>query len=160
MVKDSSCVVQVKLMSNLNFSHLVKLKSIFSNLQSVWVWKEKAFPDILPELLGFLQLSLHKRSAIADFHLLGRSASSHLSCLSLEDNKQTMQTLTWKSFTWSGKWFLAVKNDSSYHMWHPIKTTLAKRSHVHLLHLTWKQQALIISLNKIFFCNSSTMEKS
>lgn len=76
--------------------------------------------NILPELLGFLQLSLYKRSAITDFHLLGRSASSCISGLSLENNRQTMQTLTWKAFFffWSGKWFLAARREWLHRLSH------------------------------------------
>lgn len=114
--------------------HLLKLP----NSQSE---KQTAPPNTLPQLLGFLQLSLYKSSAIADFHLLGRSASSCLSSFSPEDNKQTMKTLTWKPFPWAEKWFLAGDRQrvcvqwpltlvSLCHMQHHITTTLAKRCHV------------------------------
>lgn len=67
---------------------------------------------MLPKLLGFLQLSLYKISSTGDFHLPGRDLSSCLSSLSLEDNKQTMQTLHWKAFSWAGKLELEAGNDS------------------------------------------------
>lgn len=105
----------------------------------------------VPQLLGFLQLSLYWSSAIADFHLLGRSASSCRSSLSPEDNKQTMKTLPWKPFfffPWAGKWLLAYETESeslcvcvqwpltlvsACHMQHHITTTWAERSHVHFI---------------------------
>lgn len=107
----------------------------------------------VPQLLGFLQLSLYWNSAIADFHLLGRSASSCRSSLSPEDNKQTMKTLPWKPFffffslgrkvtpgIWDREreclcvcvqWPLTLV--SACHMQHHITTTWAERSHVHFI---------------------------
>ena len=74
----------------------------------------------VPQLLGFLQLSLYWNSAIADFHLLGRSASSCRSSLSPEDNKQTMKTLPWKPFFF---FFLGQESDS-WHMRHRARVSV------------------------------------
>lgn len=65
--------------------------------------KQTCSSNTRPQLLGFLQLSLYKSSAIANFHLLGIIASSCMSSRSLENNMQTMKTLPWTPFSWAGK---------------------------------------------------------